>query len=54
MVDLISRCFKEEAKTAGWQEKFKQMIPSYGQSLINDEGLANATRERTSKILGLV
>jgi malate dehydrogenase (quinone) len=54
MVDLISRCFKEEFKTAAWQEKFKQMIPSYGQSLVNDEALAVATRERTSKALGLV
>ncbi|MBB5394588.1 malate:quinone oxidoreductase [Mucilaginibacter sp. AK015] len=54
MVDLICRCFKDKANTAEWQEKFKQMIPSYGQSLINDEALANATRERTSKVLGLI
>jgi malate dehydrogenase (quinone) len=54
MVDLISRCFKEQAKSTAWQEKFKQMIPSYGQSLVTDEALAVATRERTSKALGLV
>jgi malate dehydrogenase (quinone) len=54
MVDLISRCFKAHAKTPDWQAKFKTMIPSYGQSLISNEALANATRERTSKVLGLV
>jgi malate dehydrogenase (quinone) len=54
MLDLISRCFKEKAKTPEWQAKFKQMIPSYGQSLIKNEALADATRARTSKVLGLV
>ena len=54
MVDLISRCFKSQANTSVWQEKLKQMIPSYGQSLIKNEALADATRERTSKVLGLV
>ncbi|MFD0793704.1 malate:quinone oxidoreductase [Mucilaginibacter litoreus] len=53
MLDLISRCFKQHAQSAQWQEKFRQMIPSYGQSLTKDEALADATRERTSKVLGL-
>lgn len=54
MVELISRCFKAQASTAEWQDKFRQMIPSYGQSLVKDEALAEATRLRTSKVLGLV
>jgi malate dehydrogenase (quinone) len=54
MVELISRCFKAQANSTEWQEKFKKMIPSYGQSLINDEALSDATRARTSKVLGLV
>ncbi|QEC74437.1 malate:quinone oxidoreductase [Mucilaginibacter ginsenosidivorax] len=53
MVQLIERCFKSHIKTTEWQEKLKQMIPSYGQSLSNDEALSVATRERTSKVLGL-
>jgi malate dehydrogenase (quinone) len=53
MVQLIERCFKTHVKTTDWQEKLKQMIPSYGQSLSNDEALSVATRERTSKALGL-
>jgi malate dehydrogenase (quinone) len=54
MVELIERCFKDEAKSPEWQAKLKQMIPSYGQSLAKDEVLADATRARTSKVLGLV
>jgi malate dehydrogenase (quinone) len=53
MVELISRCFKAQANSTEWQEKLKKMIPSYGQSLVNDEALSDATRERTSKVLGL-
>lgn len=54
MMELISRCFKAQAGSTEWQEKLKQMIPSFGQSLVNDEALADATRARTSKVLGLV
>ncbi|MDN5284824.1 MAG: malate:quinone oxidoreductase [Mucilaginibacter sp.] len=54
MVHLIERCFKTHIKTDEWQQKLKQMIPSYGQSLANDEVLSDATRARTSKVLGLV
>jgi malate dehydrogenase (quinone) len=53
MLELISRCFKTHVNTTEWQEKFKAMIPSYGQSLIKDEALADATRARTSKVLGI-
>jgi malate dehydrogenase (quinone) len=54
MVQLIERCFKDQAKTEAWQLRLKEMIPSYGQSLANDADLSNATRERTSKALGLM
>ncbi|MBK0379028.1 malate dehydrogenase (quinone) [Mucilaginibacter segetis] len=53
MVDLIGRCFKNHPNIIKWQEKFSEMIPSYGKSLVKDEALADATRARTSKILGL-
>ena len=53
MVQLIERCFKAQAKTPQWQEKLKAMIPSYGQSLAKNADLATATRQRTSKALGL-
>jgi malate dehydrogenase (quinone) len=53
MIQLIERCFKNHIKTDDWQQKLKQMIPSYGQSLANDEALSEVTRARTSKVLGL-
>ncbi|MDB5148006.1 MAG: malate:quinone oxidoreductase, partial [Mucilaginibacter sp.] len=54
MIQLIERCFKNHAKTDAWQQKLKQMIPSYGESLANNEALSVETRARTSKALGLV
>ncbi|WP_183561277.1 malate:quinone oxidoreductase [Mucilaginibacter sp. SP1R1] len=54
MIQLIERCFKNQIKTNDWQQKLKLMIPSYGLSLANDEALSEVTRERTSKVLGLV
>lgn len=54
MVQLIERCFKSQLKSTEWQAKLKEMIPSYGQSLAKDAALSNATRERTSKALGLI
>ncbi|HEY9195012.1 MAG TPA: malate:quinone oxidoreductase, partial [Mucilaginibacter sp.] len=53
MIHLIERCFKDKAKSPAWQARLKAMIPSYGQSLSNDAALSSATRERTSKALGL-
>ncbi|TWR31452.1 malate:quinone oxidoreductase [Mucilaginibacter pallidiroseus] len=53
MIELISRCFKAQGSSNAWQEKFKQMIPSFGRSLSDNETLADETRARTSKALGL-
>ncbi|QEM10395.1 malate:quinone oxidoreductase [Mucilaginibacter rubeus] len=54
MIQLIERCFKNHIKTDAWQQRLKEMIPSYGQSLANNEALSDETRARTSKVLGLV
>ncbi|SDH55332.1 malate:quinone oxidoreductase [Mucilaginibacter sp. P25] len=54
MIQLIERCFKNHVKTEAWQQKFRQMIPSYGVSLASNEALSDETRARTSKVLGLV
>ncbi|WP_121811948.1 malate:quinone oxidoreductase [Mucilaginibacter kameinonensis] len=53
MIQLIERCFKNHIKTDAWQQRLKEMIPSYGQSLANNEALSDETRARTSKVLGL-
>jgi malate dehydrogenase (quinone) len=53
MIDLLSRCYKEEMKTAEWQDKLKKMIPSYGQKLNENPALLAQVREETSKVLKL-
>ncbi|MGO4821330.1 MULTISPECIES: malate:quinone oxidoreductase [unclassified Flavobacterium] len=53
MVDLVGRCFKEEAKTAEWQQKFKEMIPSFGQSLNENPALSDQIRAHTAAVLKL-
>ena len=54
MLEIISRMFPEDIKTQAWQNTLREMIPTYGQSLIEDAALCLATRQRTSEILRLV
>lgn len=53
MVDLINRCFKDQVKSAEWQKKLKEMIPSYGQHLGKDAALTHQVRSYTAKVLQL-
>ncbi|HXB40303.1 MAG TPA: malate:quinone oxidoreductase [Bacteroidia bacterium] len=53
MLDLITRCFKDRVASPLWQDKLKEMIPSFGQSLGKDAELCQKTRERTSRVLDL-
>lgn len=53
MVELVSRCFKEESKTPEWQAKFKAMIPSYGQALNDKPELLAQVRKDVSVVLKL-
>lgn len=53
MIDVLERCFGERMKSREWQEKMKEMVPSYGQSLIEDAELLQAIRQRTLTTLGL-
>lgn len=53
MVDLLARCFPERAKTAQYLSKLQEMIPSFGQSIANNEPLCRETRERSTAILKL-
>lgn len=53
MLDLLSDCFTEEMQTQEWKEKIREMIPSYGRSLIEDDQLCNEVRARTTEILKL-
>ena len=53
MLELIQRCFSAQIKTAEWQGKLKEMIPTYGQSLARDAALYNRVHSRTREVLGL-
>ena len=53
MLGLIARCFPKEAASAEWQNKFKEMIPSFGSSLAKEGEMSRKSRQRTAQILGL-
>lgn len=53
MIDVIERCFKMRMAEPGWQEKMREMVPSYGQSLIENAELLRSVRQRTLATLGL-
>lgn len=53
MLNLIERCFPKEFASQEWQTKFKEMIPSFGQKLNENETLLKQLREETSKKLEL-
>lgn len=53
MLNLLKRCFKEEVETEAWQIKLKKMIPSYGQSLLNNPALVDELRVWTTQMLEL-
>lgn len=53
MLDVLEKCFADKMQSDEWKLKLKEMIPSYGQSLIEDAQLCRDIREKTSVSLGL-
>jgi malate dehydrogenase (quinone) len=53
MMNIVERCFKERLQDAGWQTRMKEMIPSYGESLVENANLLRSVRARTLSTLGL-
>jgi malate dehydrogenase (quinone) len=53
MLDLLGRCFKEKMNGTTWQNRLKEMIPTYEKKLGDDEKLCEQTRARTSQVLQL-
>jgi malate dehydrogenase (quinone) len=53
MINVIERCFKSELNNAEWQQKLKALVPSYGESLVDDANLLKQVRARTLKALDL-
>jgi malate dehydrogenase (quinone) len=53
MIDVLERCFSKQLNSTDWQQKIKILVPSYGQSLIEDAKLLQQVRQRTLKTLKL-
>lgn len=49
MLDLLQKCYKDEFKQ--WEGKIKEMIPSYGQRLTDNEDLYKKINEEIKKYL---
>ena len=52
MLEIINRCFPQHVKE--WEPKIKEMIPSYGVSLVNSPDLLKEIHAITAQALGLV
>jgi malate dehydrogenase (quinone) len=53
MVKVLETCFADAIKNQGWGAKLKQMIPSYGESLIENAALCKKVRADTAAVLHL-
>jgi malate dehydrogenase (quinone) len=53
MISLLKQCFPERLESEEWQQKIREMIPSYGKSLGSDERLCHEIREWTGRVLDL-
>ena len=53
MLDLLEKCFPEKVRSASWQTKLHEMIPSYGKSLANDPHFHQEITDWANAILGL-
>ncbi len=52
MLEVLADCFKNRMND-GWSKKLKEMIPSFGVSLIDDAQLCKKVRSDTAAVLGL-
>ena len=53
MLEVLTDCFKRKTNSPEWQTKLKEMIPSYGESFIQNEALCRKSRKQTKEILKL-
>jgi malate dehydrogenase (quinone) len=53
MVTLVEKCFKDQVASPEWQAKMKEMIPSYGDSLIENTELLAEIRPSVLNTLQL-
>jgi len=53
MISVLEHCFSSQMQSDAWVEKMKQLVPSYGQSLIDNARLLKEVRKRTLNTLKL-
>jgi malate dehydrogenase (quinone) len=51
MIRVLELCFAEKLKAGGWSAKLREVIPSYGQSLIDNPALCRQVRADTAAVL---
>lgn len=51
MLEVINKCFPQRMKE--WEPKIKEMIPSYGESLMENPELLKEIHSSTAETLGL-
>src|SRR5262249_2965690 len=50
---VVQKSFNDELRPNGWLPKLKEMIPSYGESLIDNATLSRLVRADTARVLNL-
>jgi len=53
MLEVIERCFTNQLGNGGWIDRLRQLIPSYGESLITNTELCKKVRAETASVLNL-
>jgi malate dehydrogenase (quinone) len=53
MLRVIEQHFPKTLRTGEWPARLRQMIPSYGQSLIDNPALCEQVRAETAAILNI-
>ena len=53
MLEVLQSCWSEKMSTQKWQTKLKQLLPSYGEDLNENQALLLKVRDRTDELLGL-
>ncbi|MNZ45716.1 Malate:quinone oxidoreductase [compost metagenome] len=53
MLTVLEKVFKDKVATPAWQEKLRQIVPSYGTKLNNDPARVAQEWAYTSKVLEL-
>jgi malate dehydrogenase (quinone) len=53
MLEVLQRCFPQRLASEAWQQRLRELIPSYGQDLNGDAELLGRMRDRSDGVLGL-